>query len=355
MGAILLIIIVLVVVYFMNERRKNAAKLEAECQEIRRKNTETPEDQKVQAAYVVYRDDHSEANRKRYLDAVDEDQKHWREDFLIALRYDAGLDGFPFDRKEAGKWYGKALKKAKAFGNQTYVEDLNRFIRFYNRPYGNFKSGADPRMEQTRRIETACLMCARDSGIIRGNLRSGAEGTLVRYGEFIEMVKKMKGHSDMAIQVLEDYAFMSKISLNDPNEYQLRKQRYDAFRMPDVEKQFEPGVDFEFFLFGMMLLEDRNPYAGGLRETVENVGSSVEQICVKAFSRAFGAGSTEALYMELEQGEAYKRVYKWDEDDRERNAMDHFFEYTGRMGWTEDAKLIAREFFPDTDEAFWIH
>ncbi len=365
MELLLLIVIIGVVIHFYKKWKRNAA-AERERKAIEKAEAaKTPEERQAEQAWKAYSDSPCQANLQNLEEALKADTKHWKMDFLMGIRYDTGIDGIPFDREQAGRWYASARDKAKAFGNEGYVSELDRFFSYYNRPYGNFKN-PDILTEQTRRIQSAVLMmlCYGQkikTGVIPGHLHSGEEGFLLQLTEAEAMIRQMKNHSRMVLQLLEDYdvhARRSSTGVYSVAEYEGYKQRFNQFIMgygPDVDRKYEPGMEYQFFVMGLLVQSNGAPYLDCLQKFVtEEAGVSMETFCVKYFSHAYDAASSEALYMELKLSKIFQKIYKWDDANTEFHHKDHFMEYVGNVGWCDSAKRIAEEFFPGTNEKDWI-
>ncbi len=360
MGKLVIIILLLIVFWTLNERRKNARKQKEAQERWKELSKPSPEEEKKTLAWQTYRDNPCEETLQAFEEAVAADVKHWITDFIMGIRYDAGIDGFPFDRARAQSWYAKARAKATGYGVEDYVRELDRFFEYYNRPYGNFKN-PDIRSEQTRRLQTALLMCVHctdgEGGILYANRYNGVRDYIMDLPGAIRMIRQMSGHSPLIIKLLEDYKAQAESSpvLGVPVE-ERRAQFNDFLKYAPSQKSLsEPGMDYRFFIFGLLTLTDRTPYFGLLREFIENDAKvSTETACVRYFGWAVEGGSAEGIYMALKEQDAFGRVYNWDDSKADYELRDLLLEYTGNVGWSESAKRMAEEFFPGTEEKDWI-
>lgn len=359
------LLLILVVLYFVIStliaRRKNDKKRAEEHARYQELTRTTPEEERKNEAWRAYDANPCEETLQAYEDAIAADTKHWVTDFIMGIRYDTGIEGYPFDPERAQTWYAKARAKAEKFGDKEFIEDLNKFFTYYNRPYGNFKD-LDIRSEHTRRIETCLVMCVSgiagggSGGIIACNIHNGYRGYVLRVADAISKIKEMPGHSPMILQLLEDYKAESEASsvLGLPAEE--CRQRYNSFLntyVPDNSRLSERGMDYRFFIFALLVLTDKTPYWGKLRRFAEERGS-VEKFYVKFFAWAIEGGSAEAVYMMLSNQEAFRRVYNWSNDSADYHLRNTFTDYVGGVGWTKTAQRMAEEFFPGTEKDDWL-
>lgn len=311
-------------------------------------------------AWSVYQHNPSAETMQAFEAATANDAKHWSMDLMMGLRYDAGLDGVPVDRERSKVWYARALAKAKDFGVQKYVQDLEKFLAYYSRPYGNFKH-PDSRVGQTRRLETALLMCVScvdgSGGILRCNMRGGVDGYALDFSAAMRLIRQMPGHSPMVLQLLEDYDAIAKSNSTLGMQPEERRERFHAFLklLPNTQQLSAPGTDYHCFLYGLLLRTNDTPYYGLLREFIESdLKFTMETAYVKYFAWAIEAGSAEGMYMQFQELDAFRRVYHWDDSKADFMCRDVFLEYTGNMGWDDGAKWLAEKYYPGTEKDEWV-
>lgn len=357
MKQIIFILFIIFVVYIFMQRRKNAKICAEETAKHIQAHKSTPEEDAANQALKRYRDNPCEETRKALEAALDADTNHWQTDFILALRFDTGIDGFPLNREYAQTWYKRALAKAKSFGSSQYIRDLEKFFTYYDRPYGNYKD-LNPDVEQARRIQTCLLLCSSRLGIISCRIRSSAEGYILDHSNAIRMIRQLPSHSPMVIRLLEDYQKEAQLGNHGVMEPAEQNQRFNAFLklQPDPGRMQEPYTDYHFFLFGMFaLMNDPTPYYGRLRKLWEDeLQTSLEKAYVQYFLWGLSGGSSECMYMLLKERAAVEKIKNWDKTASDYNYNDFFMEYTGNVGWPGYAQKMAAEFFPGTDEHNWI-
>lgn len=360
MELIILAIIIFAVYRTIKARRKNAREAAEHRKKFEELNKMSPEEERAVQAWRAYRNAPGEASMRLLEEAVAADTKHWNIDFMMGLRYDAGLDGVPYDKERAKSWYEKALAKAKSYGSDRYVKDMERFLDYHHRPYGNFIN-PNIQQEQTRRLETALLMCvhfsAGEGGILYCNERNGMVGYALTFPDAMNMIRRLPGHSPAVLQLMQDYDAHVKASpiLGQPVEE--RRERFNRFLrfQPNPKRLSDPGADYHFFLFGLLYLTDNTPYLGMLREFVEaDLKFSVELAYVKHFAWSIEAGSAEGMYMQFRQLDAFRRVYHWDDSKADFMCRDVFLDYTGKKGWDDGAKWLAEKYYPGSEADEWV-
>ena len=360
MELIILAVIIFAVYKTVKARRKNAKEAEEQRKKFAEFNKLSPEEERATQAWSVYRNAPSEASMRLLEEAVAADTNHWNMDFMMGIRCDTGIDGVPADRERAKRWYEKALAKAKAHGSERYVKDMETFLDYYRRPYGNFKN-PDSRAEQTRRIQTALLMCVHcsdgEGGILYCNERNGIVGYALSFPEALRIIRQLPGHSPAVLHLLEDYDTTAKASSITGVPVEKRRERFNEFLkfVPNNKRLSDKGTDYRFFLFGLLFLTDKTPYYGLLKEFIESdLKFTMETAYVKYFAWAIEAGSAEGMYMQFQELDAFRRVYRWDDSRAASHCRDVFLEYTGNKGWDDGAKWLAEKFYPGAEKDEWV-
>lgn len=357
---IIIIIVLILVIFIVRARRKNAREFEEHMAQFNEAHKLTPEQEQVIKAWNAYQSEPGAEAMQAFEAATDADAKHWSMDFMMGIRYDIGLDGVPADPERSKVWYAKALAKAKNFGEPKYVQSLEKFLAYYNRPYGNFKH-PDSRGEQTRRLETALLMCADcvdgSGGILRCNRRGGVDGYAIDFSAAMQIIRQMPGHSPMVLQLLGDYDAIAKSNSTLGMQPEERRERFHGFLklLPNTKQLSAPETDYHCFLFGLLIQTNCTPYFGLLKEFIESdLKFTMETAYVKYFAWAIESGSAEGMYMMFEELDAFRRVYHWDDSKADFQCRDVFLEYTGNRGWDDGAKWLAEKFYPGSEAGEWV-
>ena len=360
MELIVLAVIIFAVYKTVRARRKNAREAEESRKKFAELNKLSPEEERAAQAWSVYRNAPSEAAMRLLEEAAAADTNHWNMDFLMGIRCDTGIDGVPVDRERAQSWYERALAKAKSYGSDRYVKDMETFLDYYRRPYGNFQR-PDSRVEQTRRLETALLLCVGcadgSGGVLRCNMRGGVDGYALDFSAAMRIIRQMPGHSPMVLRLLEDYDAIAKSNPILGMQPEERRERFHGFLklLPNTKHLSAPGTDYHCFLYGLLIQTNNTPYYGLLKEFIESdLKFTMETAYVKYFAWAIEAGSAEGMYMQFQELDAFRRVYRWDDSRAASHCRDVFLEYTGNKGWDDGAKWLAEKFYPGAEKDEWV-